>query len=294
MLRLEGLHATDARAEDDSHALEILRVEVEATIRSLDPAAATSDTAEAAARARAMGLVFEPLVTIDEHGLQPMLATSWESDPRGARWQIRLRSGVQLHDGSMLGTFPVGHGPGGLVSGGNNIWVLNRNDSTVTKLARDGTTLATFRVGTRPTGAAWDGVNLWVANNMSDTVTKLDGATGAPVGTFPAGKGPFGAAFDGANVWVTNFFDGTVSKLRGSDGATLAVFPVGDGAAGITFDGVSIWVTSNGVNRVTRLRPTDGAVLATYATGAGPFGVTSDGAAVWVANFASASVSTSR
>ena len=65
-----------------------LRVEVEATIRSLDPAAATSDTAEAAARARAMGLVFEPLVTIDEHGLQPMLATSWESDPRGARWQI--------------------------------------------------------------------------------------------------------------------------------------------------------------------------------------------------------------
>ena len=79
-----------------------LRVEVEATIRSLDPAAATSDTAEAAARARAMGLVFEPLVTIDEHGLQPMLATSWESDPRGARWQIRLRSAVQLHDGSTL------------------------------------------------------------------------------------------------------------------------------------------------------------------------------------------------
>ena len=30
VLRLEGLHATDARAEDHSHALEILRVEVEA------------------------------------------------------------------------------------------------------------------------------------------------------------------------------------------------------------------------------------------------------------------------
>ena len=79
-----------------------LRVEVEASIRSLDPSAAASDTAEAATRARAMGLVFEPLVTIDEHGLQPMLATSWESDTRGARWQIRLRSGVQLHDGSTL------------------------------------------------------------------------------------------------------------------------------------------------------------------------------------------------
>src|SRR5262249_34597654 len=79
-----------------------LRVEIEATIRFLDPTIPASDTAEAAARARAMGLVFEPLVTIDEQGLQPMLATSWESDPRGARWQIRLRSGVQLHDGSTL------------------------------------------------------------------------------------------------------------------------------------------------------------------------------------------------
>jgi len=54
-----------------------------------------------------MGLVFEPLVTIDEHGLQPMLATSWESDPRGSRWQIRLRSGVQLHDGSTLEAWHV-------------------------------------------------------------------------------------------------------------------------------------------------------------------------------------------
>jgi MarR-like DNA-binding transcriptional regulator SgrR of sgrS sRNA len=84
-----------------------LRVEVEATIRSLDPAAATSDVAEAAARARVVGLVFEPLVTIDEHGLKPLLATSWESDPRGARWQIRLRSGVQLHDGSTLEAWHV-------------------------------------------------------------------------------------------------------------------------------------------------------------------------------------------
>lgn len=79
-----------------------LRVEVAATIRSLDPAASSSDRAEVATRARAMGLVFEPLVAVDEHGLRPMLATSWESDSRGARWQVRLRSGVQLHDGSTL------------------------------------------------------------------------------------------------------------------------------------------------------------------------------------------------
>jgi ABC-type transport system substrate-binding protein len=84
-----------------------LHVEIEATIKSPDPAASSSDAAEAAARSRAMGLVFEALVAIDENGLRPMLATSWESDPGGARWQFRLRSGVQLHDGSPLEPWQV-------------------------------------------------------------------------------------------------------------------------------------------------------------------------------------------
>src|SRR5690349_8981365 len=85
----------------------ILRGEIDATVRSSDPVAPVHDPAEAAARLRAMGLVFESLVAVDEGGLRPLLATSWERDPRGARWQFRLRSGVRLHDGSPLEAWQV-------------------------------------------------------------------------------------------------------------------------------------------------------------------------------------------
>ena len=84
-----------------------LRVEINATIRSVDPAATAIGAAEASARQRALGLVFETLVAAEAEGLRPMLATSWGSDPRGARWQFRLRSGVRLHDGSLLEAWQV-------------------------------------------------------------------------------------------------------------------------------------------------------------------------------------------
>src|SRR5439155_1690822 len=141
---------------------------------------------------------------------------------------------------------------------------------------------------------ASDGISLWIASQFQNTVTRVRASDGKTLETVSVGSQPVAVHADPSGIWVANLGDDTVAQLDPSDGAMLGTFPVGHGAAGITFDGVSIWVTSNGVNRVTRLRPTDGAVLATYATGAGPFGVTSDGAAVWVANFASASVSTSR
>jgi ABC-type transport system substrate-binding protein len=84
-----------------------LRVEIDPTIRSVDPAAAVSDVREAMFRRRALALVFEPLAAATAEGLRPRLATSWESDARGSRWQFRLRPGVRLHDGSTLETWQV-------------------------------------------------------------------------------------------------------------------------------------------------------------------------------------------
>src|SRR5262245_58165924 len=70
----------------------LLRVEMAATLRSLDPATPAADADEAAARARVLPLVFETLTRIDASaGLQPGLALAWEPDDRGARWRLRLR-----------------------------------------------------------------------------------------------------------------------------------------------------------------------------------------------------------
>ncbi|WP_303855921.1 YncE family protein, partial [Salinicola salarius] len=49
--------------------------------------------------------------------------------------------------------------------------------------------------GTWPNGVAFDGENIWVTNNFDDTVTKLRASDGDLQGTFNVGDGPYGVAF---------------------------------------------------------------------------------------------------
>ena len=79
-----------------------LRAEVDAALTTLDPAAPGLGDAQETSRARVASLVFEPLATIGPEGLRPLLAASWQTEARGTRWRVQLRSGVVLHDGSTL------------------------------------------------------------------------------------------------------------------------------------------------------------------------------------------------
>jgi hypothetical protein len=80
-----------------------IRIAVQPTIRSLDPATQPADAAEASIRDVILPLVFEALVAVDpERGVQPGLAAGWEQDASATRWRFTLRGGVALHDGSML------------------------------------------------------------------------------------------------------------------------------------------------------------------------------------------------
>jgi peptide/nickel transport system substrate-binding protein len=48
-------------------------------------------------------LVLEPLLGAGDNGEPvPVLAASWKRSPDGRRWELRLRPGVKLHDGSTL------------------------------------------------------------------------------------------------------------------------------------------------------------------------------------------------
>jgi peptide/nickel transport system substrate-binding protein len=48
-------------------------------------------------------LMFDTLVTAGENGrVQPGLAESWQASQGNQRWQLRIRSGVKFHDGTML------------------------------------------------------------------------------------------------------------------------------------------------------------------------------------------------
>ncbi len=102
-----------------------------------------------------------------------------------------------------------------------------------------------FSVGSQPYGMCFDGENIWVANNADNTVSKVRANDGSTQGTFSVPAGPMGLAFDGANIWVTSTLQNNVTKLRDSDGKILGSYPTGKYPFWPAFDGQNIW-TPNG------------------------------------------------
>jgi hypothetical protein len=190
---------------------------------------------------------------------------------------------------------------------GSNIWIVNSQSYTVTKLrASDGACVGTcvFSAGgagndgyTGDTGIAFDGANMWVANFSNNTVAKLRASDGANLGVFPTGSGPWRVAFDGAKIWVENLWDNTVTVLRASDGSVFGTFPAGPAGgapnpAGLAFDGTYMWVLNSNNNwgpnpgTVTRLLASSGACVTpcTFNVGNVPYEIAFDGANMWVSN----------
>ena len=182
--------------------------------------------------------------------------------------------------------FPVGNSPWGIAFDGEDIWVTNNGDNTVTELrASDGANLGTFAVGTSPMGIAFDGANMWVVNNGSNNVTELQVPGGAVLGTFSVGTAPMGIVFDSSHMWVTNNGSSSVTELLASSGATVNTFSLsGAPTGGVAFDGTNIWIGESGPNGVVELRANDGTPVGAFATAGTPNSVAFDGVDIWVAN----------
>lgn len=78
-----------------------LHIATHETFTLLDPAQAPQP--ESPTQANLTQLIFETLVTVDQHGIaQPALAISWQLSPDNRRWRLQLRPGVKFHDGAAL------------------------------------------------------------------------------------------------------------------------------------------------------------------------------------------------
>ncbi len=76
-----------------------LRVEIGASVATLDPARSALNADERSAKTELVPLVFETLVALDANGIpQPELASSWDHDPSAKHWNFHLRPGVRFHD----------------------------------------------------------------------------------------------------------------------------------------------------------------------------------------------------
>jgi peptide/nickel transport system substrate-binding protein len=80
-----------------------LHVKLRASGVSLDPREWTPGSLSSAASEKLANLVYDRMVTLDEHAkFQPSLATEWTHDLAFRNWQFKLRSGVRFSDGSLL------------------------------------------------------------------------------------------------------------------------------------------------------------------------------------------------
>jgi ABC-type transport system substrate-binding protein len=132
-----------------------LRVEMRATIASLDSAVIPEDPAALGAQRQWMPFVFETLVSLDDHGrAQPWLATSWSHDTARKAWIFQARKNVRLHDGSIWSP------PGGAITVPDDrpieqiLRELAGARSAVIVKAEDGSLLGTgpFRIARWETG----------------------------------------------------------------------------------------------------------------------------------------------
>ena len=92
------------------------------------------------------------------------------------------------------------------------MWVTLAGDHVVIKMALDGSVLDTFQAGTLPASVVFDGENIWVGDFVDHTVTKLRASDGHLVGIFNVGHPVSSLVFDGVNIWMAGL-DNTVTKL---------------------------------------------------------------------------------
>lgn len=193
-------------------------------------------------------------------------------------------SGIAEAAAPLIQTVKVGDHPTGLAFDGENVWVVNSHDDTVTKVrAKDGVVLGTFPVPDSPGLATFDGENIWVTHAGEDVVSKVRVSDGQILGSFAVGQYPNGILFDGENIWTSNLVDQSLTKLRASDGALLGTFPVSH-ARGMTFDGENIWVANDFDRTVTKVRASDGAIQDVIRAGKYPTNVLFDGVNIWIAD----------
>ena len=134
----------------------------------------------------------------------------------------------------------VGQAPGAVLVAEGSVWVANRGDGTISRIApATNKVIATIAVEANPTRLTADAGAVWVATPQS--LQRIDPTTNQVVQTFPfrIGAGDLLAA-DGC-LWMS-LDDGTVRRLNPADGQQLASIPAASKGAALLASGRgSLW-----------------------------------------------------
>ena len=186
----------------------------------------------------------------------------------------------------MVQTIQVGTDPAAVTVTGQDAWVANSDDGTVSQIdTTTNTVVQTIRVGNTPVAIASGPSGVWVANQGDNTVDRINPATGTVTKrNIEVGGLPDGIAVAQDAVWVANSEDGTVTRIDPVTGQPSGPIPVGAGPEGIAVTPAAVWVANSLDLTVSKLDPATGRQTALVPVGDGPgaIAVASDG--VWVSD----------
>jgi len=173
---------------------------------------------------------------------------------------------------------------GNMAFDGANLWVLNTEANSVSKVrASDGTVMGTFMVGHAPLAVVFDGASIWVFNQdatIGGTVMILRPSDGAKLYTISPVTSPMGALFDGTNMWVSATDVNGLAKLS-SSGAKIGVIDTSFAPGpGLIFDGKYLFVGLGADQEAVRVDPSSGTVTSWF--GDQVYGMLYDGQFTWL------------
>jgi hypothetical protein len=182
----------------------------------------------------------------------------------------------------------VGNGPLHVVCDGNDIWVGNGVDSSVSRVrGSDGSLQQTWTGAINPRALLSAMGYVFVAGiNSPGTLYQIDpqasvgGPVTAVVSTLP--DSPVGIAFDGSRIWTANA-SGSVSIITPGTWSVTNAFTGFAAPIGIVFDGANMWVADNSSNNLLKLNSA-GTIIQTIPVGSGPAFPVFDGTNIWVPN----------
>jgi DNA-binding SARP family transcriptional activator/DNA-binding beta-propeller fold protein YncE len=192
----------------------------------------------------------------------------------------------------VVGVVRVGLAPVAVASVGQNLWVANRTDDTLTRIDTRSHATRTFGGFAYPLSLAAEGPRIWVGSESGQGPVAIDGETGSVVERLRVRPGPPGfVAFGEGSLWVSHgiFFPGLrpeaptavsridvlardVATVRMRDGDTTSWIAAGRGAA---------WISLTGPGQLLRIDARNGD-RQRIMVGSAPLGVTVGFGDVWV------------
>ena len=188
----------------------------------------------------------------------------------------------------VVDVIPVGREPVGVAVAGNTVWVVNGNDSTVSRFDTKSNRVDTLGTVKSPIWIVPESDRaVWISTATNDSVVKVDTRTVQPAQVIRLGRTAFALAVGAGSLWVTEpapsrlAEPGTVERLDLGLGAPPKRFRVGVIPAGIAVGEGAVWVANIGSGSVSRIGLKDGRVEKIEA-GPSPGAVVTGFGSVWV------------